>query len=381
MEEPTLILRRYRDDEVYPTPENRLNDGMELDGAGNPCLDLRSSSRDIQQRFRKRRTPTTRWKRCRNDSEAYSHRNNTRSHRRRAFEIEVTIDPFNTCLQDEWSANEHHDFLVDYSNPIRLYYDFGYDAAVFESIRPTVHNPSATRDNDEEVQIGETFTRWAQRRITEMRLVKESRLKSKQQQQQHTETTLPTTSADTHAHYLLRQAWDPRKPPRRHRPANHSPFPQITGFTWFSEYTFTWHRNASGCWELGFGDQCRLWEPRDGKDEYGCRQNPLLDCCLFSHVRYACSCAEFGEDERSPEDVPVCSLMEFVSDEIWCALMRYDDDAVGGVDPAADDGGDEWTFISSANTTRSLSHSQNGAEWDLVSTWSGSFVSWDILST
>jgi hypothetical protein len=135
-------------------------------------------------------------------------------------------------------------------------------------------------------------------------------------------------------------------------------------------------------------------------DELGCKQGPLMCMCCWSGRDYDCACAEFTDDEPSPED-PVqgalvkwmrrgaCDVMagadaKYETVREWvgeCSVADDDDDddetmtydKSGHVGPA--DGAREvmreWTFIRPAPRAAS-------PDWDLVSTLS-STGSWRIV--
>ncbi|KAF1962440.1 hypothetical protein CC80DRAFT_487901 [Byssothecium circinans] len=126
----------------------------------------------------------------------------------------------------------------------------------------------------DEPEVGEAFEKWGQRRINEMRMVKEERLRAKlaaenaardvapsaptadlgreedEDEGYHsftssstTTTTLATTTEDIEAealveYMLYHYTW--------------MKYPEITGFRWFNDRNifWYWHRNMTGCWEL-----------------------------------------------------------------------------------------------------------------------------------
>ncbi|KAJ4299114.1 hypothetical protein N0V90_004358 [Kalmusia sp. IMI 367209] len=137
------------------------------------------------------------------------------------------------------------------------------------------------RDWSEWKEIGETFSKWGQRRINEMRQVKEDRLTAKLaaistgQLSSSTQltTTLPTTPDDIDGHakldFLLRESLQRRW----------NKFPSIVGYSWFGEYEWYWHRNMSGCFELcswtnhsscycELYASCGKWSPEDRVQTY-----------------------------------------------------------------------------------------------------------------
>ena len=160
-----------------------------------------------------------------------------------------------------------------------------------------------------EMVVGETFEMWCQRRISEMRAVKEERLRAKLSASQHSSTstpnvdpdedegyhsstpssstpqgtTLPTTPYDTRGHTLLKEfvarpLWYLRD--------WHSP----DDYTWFDEYAWYWHRNETGCWYAldwpcgGENEKCfcERWngEEWEGWDPEGAREVWLAECVV-----------------------------------------------------------------------------------------------------
>ncbi|RMZ67588.1 hypothetical protein GMOD_00001535 [Pyrenophora seminiperda CCB06] len=212
------------------------------------------------------------------------------------------------------------------------YNRFGKNAHVFE------------QSNGGEVVVhGEDFGSWARRRTQEMRAVKEARIRQHGKEtpiilipetRQHvipytwrpgrikattipaapyskpTDTTLPTTSSDIAAHAALVYVLCPSKffvayCRRRKIP----PFQHVEGFDWFGEYTWQWHRNMSGCWVLGYGDD-------------SCKNDCALPCdcgCNGSFID-RCYCNEFNvgtwQEEAAPEEQQRCSLVEWANGEL-----------------------------------------------------------------
>lgn len=130
-------------------------------------------------------------------------------------------------------------------------------------------------------EIGETFPKWAQRRINEMRSVKEDRLRAKLAgtlpEKMKTDgslgTTLPTTPGDIDGHANLEYVM---RPPWRRKGVK---FPLVHGYGWFDEYEWYWHRNETGCFELTSWVKhsqcycelyapCGRWSPEDRVQPY-----------------------------------------------------------------------------------------------------------------
>ncbi|KAI2482619.1 hypothetical protein Ptr902_04935 [Pyrenophora tritici-repentis] len=236
--------------------------------------------------------------------------------------------------EDDWEAEEAHNTDLEHMDDILAYYRFGKNADIFE------------RSDGGEVVHGEDFGFWARRRIHEMRAIKETRISKhgfetcpeplpdvKQRTVQNTwrpgrinatiptspysnptETTLPTTPADIDAHALLACVLSPSKfHLTYYRSRNLPPYQHIEGFGWFGEYTWQWHRNASGCWTLGYG-ACEY----DGA--FPC------ECSCNGSLTYRCYCEEFKVETwqrvPAPEEKQACSLVEWVRVVILKAEQR-----------------------------------------------------------
>lgn len=217
-------------------------------------------------------------------------------------------------------------------------------------------------------ETGETFSTWAQRRIAEMRAVKESRVQTSSAPRQQPmvykktrliyaqlgvdrldytiycgsplTTTLPTNAHDAHGHALLRAALTPTKWAVRQARRNwkNSVFPRIQGDIWFGEYTWRWHKNASGCWEFGYGE-C-------GGGAIPC------PCCNMGNgsMHFECYCEEF-RDEVAPDEQQRCSLVEWVgtegrrlirADEAWVQSQGHTKDCNNEGSAVSDC---EWSFV------------------------------------
>lgn len=193
------------------------------------------------------------------------------------------------------------------------------------------------------VESGERFVEWAQRRVGEMRCVKEDRLREEVSDTAniHTATTLPTSAQDEYGHALLSQALQGSPMYRNYCLRTKRPcFPIIYGFEWFGEFNWAWHRNASGCWQLGYLE-C-------GGDTFPCSH-----CCEGNgSMYYECYCAEF-EGVPAPEDVQRCALTEWVQGRLWRKILNEAESAVvveneeiTGEDSDAED----WDLLSQASS-------------------------------
>lgn len=230
-------------------------------------------------------------------------------------------------IQYKWDQN------LQWMDEIVQYERFGKRREIFEGRGSVVD--------------GETFTAWAQRRIAEMRAVKEDRLRAAQQSHKINintvsrgevtiRTTLPTTAEDKHAHDLLHDVLSVNKYFRWWcRVHKIPPFHSIEGFGWFGEFSWKWHRNESGCWVLGHG-------------ECGEECLPCPHCCDGNgYMCFPCYCKEF-EGVPAPEDVQRCSLLEWVSGRLW-RFMQEDEarrEEMGVVELVVGASDEEWDVVS-----------------------------------
>lgn len=214
------------------------------------------------------------------------------------------------------------------------------------------------------LETGEFFAAWCQRRIAEMRAVKEDRLRRGAPSTRAPlvlrrvrewrflkrfdvytgdagSTTLPTNAYDALGHELLRSILTPhrwwRKP---QRVSNASLFRAVNGFRWFGEFEWEWYRNASGCWEIGYGGTCGGFGG-DGDEALG-------DC--------ACCCVDGGY-APAPDEVQRCCLVEWVGEESREIMMLEEENARAKLhsldhDEAMSESGDaiHWEVISSASS-------------------------------
>lgn len=203
---------------------------------------------------------------------------------------------------DAWVADIHDDVV--------RYTMLHQNADIFES-------------TESYTEIGENFAAWAQRRIAEMRGVKESRIRRSPTPLRKpaiwkdvkdatligradgydvftgdaTTTTLPTNEDDARGHKLLKSIL---------APSGKAGLRRIDGYEWFGEYEWAWHRNISGCWELGYADCTK----REGCWEF--EPIPCPHCCAESWgMFFGCYCRDFGS-EPAPDEVQRCALVEWV---------------------------------------------------------------------
>jgi hypothetical protein len=208
------------------------------------------------------------------------------------------------------------------------------------------------------VQDAEDFGTWGRRHISEMRACKEERMRRAQTGEAveplAQTTTLPTSHLDRHAHAVLRSMLTPSKHHLSYwRSKGQAPFYTIYGFEWFGEYAWAWHRNASGCWEFGYGS-CE-------GDAFPC------PCCCMGNgsMYYACSCKDFQDGEGrwvgpAPEDMQRCSLVEWANGRLWGLLQ--DDDNVSDQDVRVEE---EWDMLSNA-TSQDWSVLSQASDFDIT---------------
>lgn len=206
---------------------------------------------------------------------------------------------------EEWFcdlyATERFEEELSYMDEIVLYEHFGKNKDIIEG-----------RDQTRQ----EGFSEWGQRRINEMRAVKEARLRAKlsntaPEYNNGPSSTLPFRPDDIEGHGLLTYILSDANVNVAHcRRVKQPPFPRIYNFAWFGEYKWQWHRNESGCWILGYADAC-------DSDSFPC---PC--CCSWGGSMYfPCSCKDFG-DQPAPEEMQRCALVEWVQGRLWDTMME-----------------------------------------------------------
>ncbi|KAH7383930.1 hypothetical protein BKA66DRAFT_463112 [Pyrenochaeta sp. MPI-SDFR-AT-0127] len=91
------------------------------------------------------------------------------------------------------------------------------------------------------------------------------------------------------------------------------------GFTCFDGSRWQWHRNYSGCREVGYPGACT-----DGPIPCSC-------CCVGNGSMYwPCHCADFG-DQAAPEDMQRCSLVEWACGELLQIMEEEEKEEVSVV--------------------------------------------------
>ncbi|KAH4208508.1 hypothetical protein HBH98_197460 [Parastagonospora nodorum] len=218
------------------------------------------------------------------------------------------------------------------------------------------HGADAFESAEPYVEFGENFSLWCQRRIAEMRAVKENRIRRGEPESfkptlwerrhdwrhykgydiycgDESTTTQPTNVYDALGHALLRSILSPanwyQKPMRL---TNASLFRPNTDYQWFGEFAWAWHRNGSGCWEVGYDDYCD-----EGPDMfYGCfcRQSTCVPAL----------------DEKQG-----CSLVEWIADEGRKIFMLEEtretelQDSDGGAEFSESEASHGWDVVSVAS--------------------------------
>ena len=361
MEEPTFVLLRFHDScaSLNLSLIHQV-EGMKYNSPNTSYADLRSPSRARHHSLRKRQTPTPRWKRCHPDCIAYEHLHLSSRHRRMKEYRKACSD---SLYQDKTVVEQEHTEFLSSADPIRLYYDFGHNAPAMNSLRPS---PTTNA-------LDASFALW-----------------------RHSDADAPEK--------VINEPWT------LYLYSFRSCTPLLDR-SWLAggDCTFTWHRNYSGCWELGHASQSfdpnrctgtegaeemeRMGEENDG---FGCMQAPLMCMCCLSGRDYDCACAEFTDHEPSPEDCVqgalvewmrrgACDVMagadaEYEAMRQWvgeCSVADRDGtteyDKSGAVGPAdgACEAMREWTFIRPASRAAS-------PDWDLVSMVS-STGSWRVV--
>jgi hypothetical protein len=304
-----------------------------------PYHDFRSAGR-AKQRERKTREnrPNRTGYRCRMEWQSDCRGENKRKKKAitRCAKMESQKEGYVGCRVLEWDIHlpEELDRLVREMEDLKHYQILHQNASTLETAEPYV-------------EFGELFAPWAQRRVTEMRFVKESRVqrnalltakpmiwqdkfgnKHGEQYAIYTgdasTTTLPTTRWVTNscAPCWIQGKWWVEKCLREGKPV----FRAIQNYRWFGEYDWHWHRDVMGRWEIGEGRECTATEVDAG------------DASALEEVR-RCSLFEWlGEDGRE-----IVARNEARVNE-WTRLLDDDGDVFG---PESDCG---WSVVSRASS-------------------------------
>lgn len=336
-----------------------------------PYRDLRSAARSQRPRKRQDRRMCHSYK-CRKQGQAYADQRNIKSKREikkyavrenQKESIKWTKDGrVATYRHMEWDIHEPEEFdeeIMEMSET-EQYTIFNHHADVFESPEPYT-------------EVGEDFSTWCQRRIAEMRAVKESRIHAKlpatvkpmiwHRKQDgnylrrydiycgdETTTTLPTNAYDAYGHELLRGILTPsRWWMRKHTVSQASLFQPINGFRWFGEYEWCWYRDETGNWEIGYGGN--YYNSRHVKAD-ACPY-----CCGGLEERIVgageeCCCGGSGR-KQGPEEVQRCWIVEWVGEE-GREIVRRDEQArntlLGGKESGSQEQDDVWEVCSNVSS-------------------------------
>lgn len=348
-----MVLRHYQDDcaSLNMSVAQQV-EGMEANSITGYYTDLRSPSRAHHQHLRKHRAPTPRWKRCHRDCPTYS-RCHMSSPRRRTRQLQAECN--DEAYWDKRVVKLDYCERLEFMDPVQAYYEYGHNAQAMESLRPT--------NNAEEEEKKVDGHDWID--------------------------VSSDTDLDSEVEVITTPSWTLYL----YDPTNSNSHSLIAGdgFVEFEACTFTWHRNASGCWELGYANQYMVDED---VDPYGCKQAPIplsCHCCSYNFGVYACSCKFFPSSWPSPEDQQRCHLLDWMDHGAWDAMDRAD--AVFAATREVErewssashqpqkklmgkaECGGEWTFVRSAQASRSRAEE---GEWDLVSSLS-STGSWRVV--
>lgn len=381
----TYVLRRWHHHD-WPSNtlslteqalENSFSD-MNLNSISALYADFRSPSRSAQRdlwRRKKQRilNPMSRTKHC-----AY-HRNclafsnphiSSRQCRWRSVRAECTSEAYWDRECAEHDVRER----VESADLVKLYYNHGHNAAVIESLHPQPLESAQSEEGDEDGNVDE----WV---------------------------SIPRT-ADTASDSKSASDLHPEAEPEIKTTQNwtlylHTPFPAPVGSPQPSRFTrscddtpettFTFHRNATGIWELGFANPD---SSSPSADPHGCTQLPLplsCDCCSANAGCFACSCADFPPDWRSPDEPWRGNLIAWADGDVVQRMQLVDSlHAVqarsflltwrGGAGQGVGDGvvkhggSEEWTFV---RAPRGNGGGQDEG-WDVVSELS-STGSWRVV--
>lgn len=243
----------------------------------------------------------------------------------------------------------------------------------------TLYHGVETFESEEPyVQIGETFAVWCQRRIAEMRAVKEGRIRhgkpeSSKQMLWKTKldwryrrmydiytsdagtTTLPTNAYDALGHELLRSTLANSRWMRKKQRISIRP---INGYYWFGEFDWAWRRNMSGCWEIGYTGRSL---------SYGWEDAPIFcpRCGAGSECSYYKSFCKESRCFPAPEEMQRCSLVEWVGQSGKKIITLEEARGKARLNHSEDD-------IESSD-------SESGSGWEVIS--SASSDAWSIIDT
>ncbi|KAK7183723.1 hypothetical protein DPSP01_004357 [Paraphaeosphaeria sporulosa] len=341
----------------------------------HPYRDLRSASYARKRSFKKSKPrPRTRGIAGRKWEHAYCRRENKRN-KKETLRFEIYANQRREKVH--WWSSENQNSIEFVIWDMNLEEDFDqYIAAMWDGVvgYEVLHKHAEVFENSElYTETGETVSVWAQRRIAEMRAVKDTQTRT-QAAPRRTRigvgrfdyqincgspltTKLSTNAYAAYGHTQLRAALT--RPTQARQMARFNlkipPSPRIHNYNWFGEYTWRWHRKASGCWQMGYGD-CGNFAMPCPCSESGC-------FCYFLR----CYCEKF-EGQVVPEEQQRYSLLEWAgaegsrfieADKAWEQAegpMRECD-----TDVATESDG-EWSFVNEDCGVRSCSSVASSVE-------------------
>ena len=306
MDDQPLTLLRCRPD--YPANPlsypSQIQDLQLLDCA-SLYFDFRSPARAAHQHFRKRRSPKQRLRESYTSKKPHqpvrplshpAHQYNpspssgqrTKKHR----DPDLSDEAYWDKLAAEWRFEEQRQMM----DPVQLYYNFGHGAVKIESLRPaplTVEEDKMDAEGWTDVSLPPSSS------LSSPEAELEREREGEREDEQMIETPLWTLSIPQPPFPLSEESWN-------------------TSYT----CTFTYHRNASGLWELGYA--APHYVPNT------CAPSVLLVSCTLSNSGARdCSCAEFEEVDgwRAPDEVWRGRLVEWMGgeggEELGYADARY----------------------------------------------------------
>ncbi|KAF3038552.1 hypothetical protein E8E11_003155 [Didymella keratinophila] len=297
--DPTYTLLRWPDHDWPRNTEflasqvldNDISD-MKLNSIAALYSDFRSPSRSAQRDLWKRKkgrmlNPMFRSKHCayHHDCLAFSKPHlSSRRRRWRSVRDECTDDAYWSRECAELEVRER----MKYADLVTLYYNYGRGAEVIERLRPRTVDDGSGEEGEKDDDALAAAQEWV--------------------------SVIPDDAAPEAEHEAEPEVfhigpWEiclypaPRSTTTGlHTEVAGSPSKDAARRDCSFDTMFAYHRNLTGIWELGYINQ---WLVDSSADPYGCMQLPLMldcGCCSFNTGLFACSCADFPSNWRSPED-------------------------------------------------------------------------------
>ena len=370
--------------------DNNISD-MNLNNIAALYSDFRSPSRSAQRDLWKRKktrvlNPMFRSKHCawHRDCLAFS-KPHLSSRRRRWWGVR------DECTEDAYWERDCAELEVrermECADLVAGYYNHGSCAGVVERLRPSTVVDEAEGEEGEEDGDALAAAQPAER-PAEQEWVSVSLEGTEIEAYYEAECELFTTGGWEIGLYPA-----PSTPTAPHKKVSDSPSQDAGRNDYHSATHFTYHRNLSGIWELGYINE---WTVNSSADPYGCTQLPLMldcGCCSFNTGFFACSCADFPSDWRSPEDPWQGSLTDVGGDEVLQHMQITDklrelklrgfafswrsraprEHVIDEKSSVQRRGGEEWTFVRAPRATE-----REKNDWDVVSELS-STGSWRLV--